>query len=102
MDLDSQIIIKILFNCRSGYGMISDGLAYHQASLHLQKEKLQLIIFTWLYLARRSDLQGAPVLIWPCFAVRDLSNNHQGIKDNLKDSICIHMNNDLQKLQLMF
>lgn len=23
--------------------------------------------YTWLYLARRSDLQGAPVLIWPCF-----------------------------------
>lgn len=23
-------------------------------------------IFTWLYFARRSDLQGAPVLIWPC------------------------------------
>lgn len=23
-------------------------------------------MLTWLYLARRSDLHGAPVLIWPC------------------------------------
>ena len=44
-----------------------------------QRERQQLgpkQQFTWLYLARRSDLQGAPVLIWPCLTNRDIYTDH--------------------------
>ena len=35
-------------------------------------------MLTWLYFASRSDLHGAPVLIWPC------QRNFKGKKDQLR------------------
>jgi hypothetical protein len=58
---------SILSSCGHHIQTLAQNMEYNTYKpTHHQRGTAIWRLHTWLYLARRSDRQGAPVLIWPC------------------------------------